>query len=875
MTCDVAGSSCDGGCRAPFDRCVTDQNRERYCTKTCETDGDCPRELMSCVHDSRSATGTLVGSCQRRIERTALACGTALSPTTNGGPCGSDHSCEDPAYHCLPGSGEPFCSASCDEARGCGEAYCASLPDEGTSSCITAPCACTVPGASPHTRFIAEALALAEWDGHPLGLCDLPHPSQSLATMFGDNIAHDSMRLDLFDRLYHGPAAIPLELERIRATARATVTASNGLGDALEMAADLWGVPLAPIESPTGDDGADDELGDRFAEALLALHAPLDETAATERWAAISTAAETLPVAVRRALAGVVEAMVLAWDRRQAALTCLDGDREAQDRYFANPLGMFYDKRPTSWRGAPIDLSDPDVEHFMVSTFGYRELATAARDLANAVQRAPLDDLGDEAALRALSFTISTPIGRVVVRGTGNDHHRADDPDLDGDIALFVDLGGDDRYDVPVGANLSIDNPVAIAIDLAGNDVYAYAEAVDSIAPGRQPADADGRQRSTSPISYSEQFRQGAGRLGLGMLFDLGDGNDHYRSLRFSQGSGVLGVGVLFDEGGDDQYVAEAGSQGSGLFGMGLLFDAGGDDRYVGYSGMQGAAYAGGLGLLIDAGGNDIYEAATGDRYISADDLLVGDDPLYSHGHNQGSGFGRRGDYPIDGIENHKHSSGGLGMLIDLKGNDRYRCGSFCQGFGYWFGVGILSDVDGDDEYDGRIYHGGAAVHMGLGIFADQRGDDRYGEILPSAGLSLGFAHDFGMGLHLDGGGDDLYRGAWQSFGTGSNQALGLFLNVGGDDDYRSSHFLGFGMATGLSRPAGHARLAQRTAGIFIDTAGTDRYQRAAYFDPDPIGDGRSWQQAEMETTYDEDGTPTGQPLLPGTLHFSVGVDRP
>ena len=53
--------------------------------------------------------------------------------------------------------------------------------------------------------------------------------------------------------------------------------------------------------------------------------------------------------------------------------------------------------------------------------------------------------------------------------------------------------------------------------------------------------------------------------------------------------------------------------------------------------------------------------------------------------------------------------SGGIGVLRDREGSDRYTAGVFAQGTGYWGGMGLLLDGAGDDRYDARWYVQGAA----------------------------------------------------------------------------------------------------------------------------------------------------------------------
>ena len=59
-----------------------------------------------------------------------------------------------------------------------------------------------------------------------------------------------------------------------------------------------------------------------------------------------------------------------------------------------------------------------------------------------------------------------------------------------------------------------------------------------------------------------------------------------------------------------------------------------------------------------------------------------------------------------------------MGILIDGKGDDRYRCGVFGQGVSYWYGLGMLIDLEGHDTYEGVWYCQGARPHYGVGRFA-------------------------------------------------------------------------------------------------------------------------------------------------------------
>ncbi|MCZ6598374.1 MAG: hypothetical protein O7B99_12100, partial [Planctomycetota bacterium] len=170
----------------------------------------------------------------------------------------------------------------------------------------------------------------------------------------------------------------------------------------------------------------------------------------------------------------------------------------------------------------------------------------------------------------------STPHGRILIAGTGNDWHRS------GDVAVLIDLGGDDFYSNNIASTVGqAEEPalgVSVLVDLEGNDAY----------------------------EATHRGAMGFGLLGVGLLVDHA-GNDSYVGLRWTQGAGYMGVGMLVDLEGDDRYRCHALSQGVGLWGFGMLADFAGDDRYEGHVLAQAVGLAGGAGVLHDQGGDDEY----------------------------------------------------------------------------------------------------------------------------------------------------------------------------------------------------------------------------------------------------------------------------
>jgi hypothetical protein len=366
-------------------------------------------------------------------------------------------------------------------------------------------------------------------------------------------------------------------------------------------------------------------------------------------------------------------------------------------------------------------------------------LFSAARELASlgaperlealarcASRQPPLPPPNPEGIEGGLLFARPSPWGWLLVGGKGANRYR-------GQVALAIDLGGDDTYDLSAPAR------VGLCLDYGGDDQYL------------------------GPM---------AGAIaGVSLCLDL-EGNDQYQTDQLGQGAAFCGVGMLVDRRGDDQYRAGEYAQGAALFGAGLLLDQRGSDEYAAAQRSQGFGGVRGLGLLRDGEGHDQYLA----------DLRVpssyGDPGLYE-GWSQGVGCGVRG-----------YGEGGIGLLLDQAGDDQYQGGNFSQGVGYFFGLGILVDQRGNDTYQGSRYAQGAAVHQAAGVLADLGGDDQY-QSRVAAGQGSGW--DAAAGLLLDQEGDDQYRADDLSQGAGAMNGLGLLLDQGGNDTYQARSGQGAG----------------------------------------------------------------------------------
>ena len=328
-------------------------------------------------------------------------------------------------------------------------------------------------------------------------------------------------------------------------------------------------------------------------------------------------------------------------------------------------------------------------------------------------------------------FALGTKWGRIVINGTDNDRYVGGAGD-----AVILDLGGNDYYANNTGSSVPGKLASAVLIDLAGNDQY----------------------------ENPEPFRQGCGYFGVGLLADLG-GDDEYLGGRFCQGAGLFGIGLLYDRAGRDQYAATDYAQGVGQVGAGILVDDAGPNEFRAQLLGQGVGLARGVGVLFstDPAGNDIYmdKGRQGSSYGDAGSF---------EGWGQGIGIG------------HRHfASGGVGLLVDQGGNDRYAAGTFSQGGGYFFGLGLLHDRAGNDHYQGSRYNQGFTAHQAIGAFLDDAGNDDYYTPLF---VAMGLAWDESVTIFTDRAGDDRYQGNGHLFGVGSMNGLTLFTEGGGSDRF-------------------------------------------------------------------------------------------
>ena len=289
--------------------------------------------------------------------------------------------------------------------------------------------------------------------------------------------------------------------------------------------------------------------------------------------------------------------------------------------------------------------------------------------------------------------------------------------------ALIVDPAGDDTYE----RSPALGGAVSVIVDLAGNDQYRGADVAIRA---------------------------------LSALIDL-QGNDRYRLSGPGLAAALAGASLLVDYEGDDLYEARFFAEGAAVLGIGALLDAGGDDRYTVQAYGQGYAFTGGLGILWDRAGNDVYAAGgLPDAWQRGGGITFA----------QGAAAGYR--TPL---------GGGVGILRDDSGDDRYQAQMFAQGTAYYYALGLLWDRGGRDAYQAVRYAQGNGVHQAVGVLRDESGDDRY---LLSLGAGQGMGLDMASGLLFDGGGDDAYQAGWLAQAAATGNGVGLLVDRAGENRF-------------------------------------------------------------------------------------------
>lgn len=304
------------------------------------------------------------------------------------------------------------------------------------------------------------------------------------------------------------------------------------------------------------------------------------------------------------------------------------------------------------------------------------------------------------------------------------------------------------------------------------------------------------------------------GRAGVGLLIDRG-GDDTYVLASGTGGCGFAGVGLLVDETGKDKYVGARFTQGAAVAGLGLLLDLAGDDVYSAHGFALGIGGPAGVGAVVDVAGNDHFRCGFhyGSGYNQSDaPTAKPGDPNYQYdAFGLGIGIGRR-TYPPSPDSSEFHLAGGVGVWLDLEGDDRSESSNFTQACAYFFGIGVKMDLRGNDRHAAARYGLAAGAHYGMGLFADYQGNDVYDCVGPT--YDAGCAWDRSVFLFFDAAGDDAYDWTHSSGGGRADRGgWGVFAELDGKDHYKANG------------PPGGA--SEKGLGVFFDRAGVDEHPKS------------------------------------------------
>ncbi len=340
---------------------------------------------------------------------------------------------------------------------------------------------------------------------------------------------------------------------------------------------------------------------------------------------------------------------------------------------------------------------------------------------------------------------IETPAGAIIIGGKEANTYNLDSL---GDVALVIDLGGENTYN---DGTVSIDRPLLVNVNLGGHNVY----------------------RSSKPAV------QGGSILGVSMIVNTKGGN-RYDATDLAQGSTIGGVGIIVEFGGDNTYRGVRRVQAQAIGGVGIIVSRGGGNSY--HAGMWGQGLGGplGFGILDDIGGNDHYYL--GGLYPNS---YKPETPGYE-GFGQGVGGGIR-----------QVADGGIGMLLNGGGHSVYEFDYLSHGGGYWCGLGFARDFGGNSKslICRKNFYGsdrtealfqrfgcGWGCHYAQGFCFDDKGHSTFeGSIMGS-----GMGWDCSLGALCVLGGDNHFEAANSLVqGCGAQGSIGILYQYGDDSDFK------------------------------------------------------------------------------------------
>jgi hypothetical protein len=302
---------------------------------------------------------------------------------------------------------------------------------------------------------------------------------------------------------------------------------------------------------------------------------------------------------------------------------------------------------------------------------------------------------------------------------------------------FFIDLGGYNTIRTNAGGTEG-SRSLALHIDLRGNNIY-----------------------------YGENFVQGSGFLGVGLLANC-SGNNSYNADSYSQGCGFFGVGFLVNFEGNNRFNLNFGGQSFALFGSSLLWNKKGKNEYLARQGMaQAASSTLGVAFLIDNQGGNSYIAGVSGK----------------SGTSRYGGIGQGGSSGVRAYPwlNNASFYGGLSFLYIGGDFNRLKTVWLGQGSAYFLGVGIVVAEGSHDIFEADYDSQGQGLHLAGGLLFKKGSHNKF----KGGWGSLGVSGDRSIGMFIGIGGNNTYEGTDQSVGSSRKpKSVGMFIDIGGQNTY-------------------------------------------------------------------------------------------
>lgn len=429
-----------------------------------------------------------------------------------------------------------------------------------------------------------------------------------------------------------------------------------------------------------------------------------------------------VPADASRSISRLVQAIATTNAQIKQALSKLSPEERRELIESLPMLGL--GKAPFKVEFVTRAPSSPSRLFSLLSRVDLVKIRSAAVSLAGKVEvEFPILRKVARSATKIKSATLLAGGIKVAIGGTGEDVHA------ERDVHLCVDFGGSNRYTGRYGAGIGYSG---VLLDF-GNGTRADA------------GDAT----------------LGAGILGVGIArFD--GAQNVLRAGSVSFGCGLAGVGILKFERATS-IEGRALTLGTGLAGIGLVSAGKESDRLrCAFRGL-GVGLPQGIGWVVNLGGDDSYFGSSSQSLKGSTGRTRSDSVGFSSGISHvGAPF-----------------AGGIGLISDLAGDDKYESGDRSLSFAEFGGATSIFDESGDDTYQAGDNSLVTANEESSAYLHDLAGSDLY---LAPDGNSIVSAGESSNAVLFDRAGDDRYIGSPSVVKTVSPNATEILFDPKGSN---------------------------------------------------------------------------------------------